>query len=177
MVSGLRLVVAAAFFAAFAIADMHAFAGAGTGTGSEGVTPVQFVAYRERGGDTAKLYRWYPDRWKEGRSDFCVDSGSDCTFSLEFNNPNISDPTSGFVRRVPGGFLVTVPMVAFSASLTDGTSLGISMPWPGRVVGRNERKVRLVTASGAEELANIVVDFTGCIVDQDLYVTKFVAVR
>lgn len=177
MVSGLRLFLAAALFAAIAIVDMQAFAGNGNGNSSEGATPVSFVSYRERGGDKSKLYRWYPDRWKKNLPNFCADSGFDCTYTEEFNNPHISDPTSGFVRRVPGGFLVTVPMVGFNASLTDGTNLGASMPWPGRIVGSNERKVRLVAASGAEELTNVVVDFTGCIVDEDLYVTKFVAVR
>jgi hypothetical protein len=179
MVSGLRLFVAAALFAAIAIVDMHAFAGNGNSSEQECSSSVQFVAFRRAGGETdsAQLRRFYKDRWERRLPDFCTDEGQDCTHKYTLDNPQVSDPSLGRILRVSGGFLVTVPMVATEVYMTDGTSLGVATPWPGRTVERNERTVRLVSAPTAEELSNVVVDFTGCIVDQDLNVTKFVAVR
>ncbi len=180
MVSGLRLFVAAALFAAIAIVDMHAFAGNGNSSEQECSSSVQFVAFRRAGGETdstKKLRRFYKDRWDKRLPDFCTDEGQDCTHEYTMDNPQVYDPTLGRILRVSGGFLVTVPMVATEVYMTDGTSLGVATPWPGRTVERNERTVRLVSAPTADELTNVVVDFTGCIVDQDLNVTKFVAVR
>lgn len=179
MVSGLRLFLAAALFAAIAIVDMQAFAGNGNSSEQECSSSVQFVAYRRAGGDvdTTKLHRWYPERWRNNRADACTDDGDDCTHTYTLDNPSHSNPTVGRILRVSGGFLVTVPMVATEVYMTDGTRVGIALPWPGRTVERNERVVRLLSATAAEELTNVVVDFTGCTVDQDLNVTKFVAVR
>jgi len=179
MVSGLRLFVAAALFAVIAIVDMEAFAGNGNSSEQECSSSVQFVAYRRAGSDvdTTQLHKWYPERWRKDRDDACADVGDDCTHKYTLENPHLSNPTVGRILRVSGGFLVTVPMVATEVYMTDGTHVGIALPWPGRTVERNERVVRLLSATAAEELTNVVVDFTGCTVDQDLNVTKFVAVR
>lgn len=179
MVSGLRLFLAAALFAAIAIVDMQAFAGNGNSSEQECSSSVQFVAYRRAGSGTDSTYvhKWYPERWRKDRDDACTDVGDDCSHKYTLDNPHVSNPTVGGILRVSGGFLVTVPMVATEVYMTDGTRVGIALPWPGRTVEPNERVVRLLSATAAEELTNVVIDFTGCIVDQDLNVTKFVAVR
>ena len=110
------------------------------------------------------------------RERVCPDSGKNCKAM-----PPLSDSSyvglRGSVKRVDGGFLITCEMMTPTYLLSDGRIVHDKQPWAGMVVARDQYVVYIEEAGEYEQLRNIVIDYMGSIVDENLNVTRFVAVR
>jgi hypothetical protein len=106
----------------------------------------------------------------------CPDSGSECGPTAPVDD-STRRQLRGTVKRVDGGFLVTCEMITPTYELTNGQIVHDKQPMAGMIVGRDQFVVAIEEAGQYEHLRNVVVDYTGCVVDDNLNVTRFVAVR
>jgi hypothetical protein len=117
------------------------------------------------------------DEFIEGSaSRVCPDSGNNCQAI-----PPLSDSTyvglRGTVQRVDGGFLVSCQMTTPTYLLSDGRIVHDKQSWAGMVVARDQFVVYVEEPGQYAQLQNIVIDYTGSVVDENLNVTRFVPVR
>ena len=106
----------------------------------------------------------------------CTDTGNGCQ-----PIPPLSDSTyvglRGRVQQVDGGFLVSCEMMTPAYQLSTGEIVHDRKPTAGMVVRPDTYVVVITESSEYPQLNNVVIDYTGSVVDNDLMVTRFVAVR
>lgn len=134
------------------------------------------VYKRTRGATELKLElaEEYPGAPRGGS--VCPDSGKGCGFTPNLDQSSFR-PLRGSVKRVDGGFLITCEMVTPAYELADGRIVYDNQPWAGMTVVPNQFIVYIQEAGEYTQLKNIVIDYTGSVVDENLNVTRFVAVR
>lgn len=106
----------------------------------------------------------------------CTDTGNGCQ-----PIPPLSDSTyvglRGSVQRVDGGFLVSCEMMTPAYLLSTGEIVHDSKATAGMVVRKDQYVVVITESNEYPQLNNVVIDYTGSVVDNNLMVTRFVAVR
>ena len=117
--------------------------------------------------------KWYEEDYRNPWKNPCRDSGSDCKEEVVIDGV---EAVEAYARPVSGGYLVTAKMVPARVELATGVDVGEFQPTAGSKVEANQYVVR-VSDTQISALKNVVVDFGGCVVDENLNVTKFVAVR
>ncbi|MBU3741203.1 MAG: hypothetical protein FGM24_02840 [Candidatus Kapabacteria bacterium] len=151
---------------------MSAVAGNGfTTTGPSVSIQVSPIA---KFGDTPKHnQKWFEEDYENPYKNPCRDTGSDC---INTGDQYYIESVSASAQPVQGGYIITASMIPLNTELASGVKVGTFPPTAGTVLLRGQYEVR-ISSSPVSSLRNVVVDFGGCVVDQNLNVTKFIPIQ